>query len=797
MKLCLAYILFALLLSAPIAGKPQQIWPSYPVVPVPFTSVHVTDNFWAPRIRTNHEVTIPIAIEKCRETGRIRNFMIAGKLEKGSFCSIYPFDDSDVYKIIEGASFSLQTTPDPELELTLDTLIYYITLAQEPDGYLYTNRTIDPDHMHEWVGKKRWEKDPELSHELYNLGHLYEAAVAHYQATGKRTLLDVAIKSANLVYTDFIGSNLPYYPGHQVIEMGLVKLYGVTGDQKYLELADYMLQIRHGGEEYNQAHKPVAEQDKIAGHAVRATYMYCGMADVAAINGNKSYDKALSHIWDDLITTKYYFTGGIGSGGDNEGFGEPYFLPNMTAYCETCASIGNIFWNYRMFLLHGESKYLDVLERSLYNAMLAGVSLSGDRFFYPNPLESKGQHQRSAWFGCACCPSNICRFLPSIPGYMYASDSSTVYINLYARSSADIALKTSKVTVSQATDYPWDGRINVTVSPENEGKFKIALRIPGWASGQAVPGNLYYFLPDENTPYTVTVNGKAAKYILRNGYAVIEREWKPGDNIELNLPMPVKKAAANPLVKSDEHKIALQRGPLVYCLEGPDNKNAHVFNLAFDPESEPVAVFNHTLLNGVEVIKGEATAVKQSENGEQYTEKQSFTAIPYFAWANRGAGEMRVWVPTDSNYVQALKTPTLSSRSKVSSSAQQSSMRAVNDNEIPENRFYTECRHFNFTPSKNRTDWIQYDFDKKTSISEASVFWFTEGQEGYFQLPVSWRIVYKSGGKWIPVHALSPYELKKDAFNTVNFKAIKTESIRLEVTLPEQHSSGVYEWMVK
>jgi uncharacterized protein len=626
--------------------KAQQVWPSYPITPVPFTSVQVNDIFWAPRIRKNHEVTIPIAIQKSRETGRIRNFMIAGKVDTGLFCSLYPFDDSDVYKIIEGASYSLQTFPDPGLSLTLDTLIYYIGLAQEPDGYLYTNRTIDSNHMHEWVGKKRWEKDPELSHELYNLGHLYEAAVAHYQATGKHSLLDIAIKSANLVYDDFIGGQLPYYPGHQVIEMGLVKLYGVTGEKNYLDLAQYMLDIRHGGDEYNQAHEPVAEQDKIVGHAVRATYMYSGMADVAAISGNAAYTDALSKIWDDLLQTKFYITGGIGSGGDNEGFGEPYFLPNTTAYCETCASIGNVFWNYRMFLLYGNSKYFDVLERSLYNALLSGVSLSGDRFFYPNPLESHGQHERSAWFGCACCPANICRFIPSIPGYIYAFDQSTIYLNLYIQNTAEIDFNGSKIQLLQKTDYPWDGKVTVIVNPSEMKTFSIALRIPGWARGDVVPGDLYHFLPDENLPCTIFVNGIKEEYEIVDGYAVIKNNWKTGDHIELNLPMPVKKIAASPLVAADRDKVALQRGPLVYCLEWPDNSDGHVLDLVLDPAAKLNSSFNPQLLNGVEILTGKAKVAVDPNKGNQRAKKQDFMAIPYFSWANRGPGEMEVWIAT-------------------------------------------------------------------------------------------------------------------------------------------------------
>jgi len=641
--------LTGLLLSEYLSA--QQSGPSYPISPVPFTAVHVNDHFWAPRIKVNHEVTIPIAIQKSKETGRIRNFMIAGGIEEGAFCTLYPFDDSDVFKIIEGASYSLQTFDDPHLSMVIDTIIQYIALAQEPDGYLYTNRTIDPEHTHEWVGKERWEKAPELSHELYNIGHLYEAAVAHYQATGKRTLLDVAIKSADLVYNDFIGKQLPYYPGHQVIEMGLVKLYGVTGDERYLELAQYMLDIRHGGDEYNQAHKPVAEQDKIVGHAVRATYMYSGMADMAAITGNHAYTEALDKIWDDLIGTKYYITGGIGSGSDNEGFGEPYYLPNLTAYCETCASISNVFWNYRMFLLHGDSKYIDILERTLYNALLSGVSLSGDRFFYPNPLESHGQHQRAAWFGCACCPGNICRFIPSLPGYIYARDHSTIFLNLYIQNATEIDLQGNKVEIVQTTEYPWEGRVKVMVNPDVSGTFSIALRIPGWARGEPVPGDLYYFLPRDpavtivSVPsYGIAVNGKPARYKFEKGYAIIERAWQKGDEIELYLPMEVEKIVANPLVEADRERFALQRGPVVYCLEWPDNPEGHVLDLVLDSNAVIASSFDPTRLNGVQILTGKAQVAIRSENGNTLAGEKDFTAIPYFTWANRGPGEMEVWM---------------------------------------------------------------------------------------------------------------------------------------------------------
>ncbi|MFZ1271368.1 MAG: beta-L-arabinofuranosidase domain-containing protein, partial [Bacteroidales bacterium] len=470
---------------------------NYPIRPVPFTSVKMTDNFWAPRIKKNHEVTIPIAFGYCESTGRIKNFEIAGGLDTGAFQTIYPFDDSDVTKIIEGASYSLQTFPDAELEACLDTLIYKIGLAQEDDGYLYTNRTIAEmgyGKLHDWAEGERWEKTNILSHELYNLGHMYEAAVAYYQATGKRELLDISIKSADLVDKDFGWDAFVSYPGHQVIEMGLVKLYRVTGEKRYLDLAKFFLDARGArddGEEYSQSHKKVIDQTEAVGHSVRATYMYSGMADVAAILGDKAYINAITRIWEDLVYRKMYITGGIGASGGNEGFAEPYHLPNMSAYCETCASIGDIFFNHRLFSLHGEGKYFDILEKTLYNGALSGVNLAGDRFFYPNPLESNGQHERSAWFGCACCPSNVCRFLPAIPGYIYSVTDKDLYVNLFASNNADIEMGGRSVRIAQETNYPWEGKVTMIVDPEKAGRFTVRVRIPGWARNEAIPGGLY------------------------------------------------------------------------------------------------------------------------------------------------------------------------------------------------------------------------------------------------------------------------------------------------------------------
>ncbi|MGC9353634.1 MAG: glycoside hydrolase family 127 protein, partial [Mariniphaga sp.] len=439
----------------------------YLISPVPFTQVSVDDDFWSKRIKTNHDVTIPIAIQKSEETGRIDNFAIAGGHMEGEFCSPYPFDDSDVFKIIEGAAYSLQMFPDEQMEKTIDSLIYLIGEAQEEDGYLFTNRTIMGDSGHAWIGTERWENVDDLSHELYNLGHFYEAATACYQATGKRKILDIAIKSADLVDRDFGYGKIENWPGHQEIEIGLVKLYRVTGEKRYLDLAKFFLDIRGKGigekKTYNQSHLPVVEQTEAVGHSVRAAYMWTGMADVAALTGDQAYIDAISKIWEDVVYKKLYITGGIGAEGGHEGFGGPYELPNERAYCETCAAIANVFWNHRMFLMTGDAKYIDVLERSLYNNVLSGVSLSGDRFFYPNPLQSNGQHERSEWFGCACCPSNISRFIPSMPNYIYAQKENDLYVNLFVSGSTTFETPKGNIKLTQESNMPWNGHISITI----------------------------------------------------------------------------------------------------------------------------------------------------------------------------------------------------------------------------------------------------------------------------------------------------------------------------------------------
>ena len=649
-KLCQQIILITTIFLL-ISGCSENSDADYPIQPVPFTSVKLTDNFWAPRIKKNATVTIPIAFGYCESTGRVKNFEIAGGLDTGRFKTIYPFDDSDVFKIIEGAAYSLQTFPDPKLDGYLDTLIRKIGLAQEEDGYLYTNRTIAEMHggegLHDWAHKERWLLDTILSHELYNIGHLYEAAVAHYQATGKRTLLDIAIKSADLVSRDFGIDKVKVYPGHQVIEMGLVKLYRATGDKKYLNLARFFLDIRGPkGEQYNQAHKKVVDQDEAVGHSVRATYMYSGMADIAAIEKDEAYLNAITRIWEDIVYGKIYITGGIGATGGNEGFADPFVLPNMTAYCETCASIGNIFTNHRLFLLHGEGKYIDILEKTLYNSMLSGVSLSADRFFYPNPLESNGQHERQAWFGCACCPSNVARFVPAIPGYIYAASDDELYVNLFISNDADINMGDRKVSISQKANFPWDGKVEISVNPERRGKFTLKIHIPGWARNEAIPGSLYTFTDQNEETFNLSVNGEVLTPEILEGYAVIDRTWKQGDKIGLEIPMPVRRVVADERIKADFGKIAVQRGPVIYCAEWPDNNTGNVLNLIVSKETEFTTEFVPSLLEGTQVIKTTGSQTKRTLGGRvEMLEEEPLTLIPYALWNNRGPGQMMVWLP--------------------------------------------------------------------------------------------------------------------------------------------------------
>ena len=636
---------------------------------VPFTDVHFTDNFWLPRIETIRNVTVPFAFRKCEETHRIDNFAVAAGIKEGKFNSPYPFDDSDVYKIMEGASYLLAVKEDNGLDAYMDSLISLIGAAQEPDGYLYTTRTIGGSSIHPWAGKERWENERDNSHELYNVGHMYEAAVAHYQATGKRDFLDIAIKSADLLCNTFgpEEGKLTVAPGHQEVEIGLVKLYRATGDRRYLDLSKFFLDARGKYDKYDrnskdqfrsgaywQDHKAVIDQDEAVGHAVRAAYMYSAMTDVAALRNEQTYRVAVDNLWDNVTGKKMYITGGIGSTRHGEAFGKNYELPNSTAYCETCASIANCMWNLRMFMLHGDAKYIDVLERSLYNAVLSGISLDGKEFFYPNVLScDENGAERSEWFNCSCCPSNLSRFIPSIPGYVYATSDAGVYVNLYGANQAGITLGNGKrIDMSQKTSYPWEGNIELTVTPESKQEFSIMLRIPGWVDNRPVPSDLYTYMNADEKKIVIKINGEVQNAPIEKGYAVLARKWEPGDVIQLTLPMEVHKNKANDKVEADINHLSVERGPIVYCAEFADNNGA-VLNYVLKSGDEFAVSPAPALFDGVNLLKGHVDRVVADKNYEVIKSvKDSLTLIPYYARSHRGNGEMTVWFPSDDNILK-------------------------------------------------------------------------------------------------------------------------------------------------
>lgn len=671
------------MLSVMVAGscmaktKTETRSNGYPITQVPFTAVKVTPNtFCGDRIRAAREVTIPLAFSKCESEHRYKNFeMAAYTLQHPNHPGLqtkewdvskfmgFSFDDTDVYKTIEGASYVLQTYPDEKLKAYIDSVLDVVGAAQEPDGYLYTARTINPAHPHHWAGKKRWEVEDFLSHELYNLGHMVDAACAHYQATGSEKFLNIAKRYADCVIRE-VGPKAGQacvVPGHQIAEMALARLYVLTGEQKYLDEAKFLLDYRGktGRRDlYSQSDKPVVEQTEAWGHAVRAGYMYAGMADVAALTGDKDYLKAIDAIYNNIVSKKYYITGGVGARHEGEAFGADYELPNLTSYNETCAAISMVYLFHRMFLLHGDAKYIDCLERTLYNGVISGMSVDGGRFFYPNPLSSDGKYafnadntvERQPWFGCACCPSNLCRFIPSFPGYMYAVKDRQLYINLFAGNTATMQVGGKDVVLEQQTSYPWDGDITITVKKNQAKAFDMLVRIPEWVNGTPVPSDLYQFSDGVKGSYSVKVNGQPVSGNLEKGYLVISRPWKKGDVVSVHFDMPVRTITAHEKVKADEGRVAVERGPLVYCAEGADNQGFSIFNFLM-PQQPQFAVSDQQI-NGkrdvnfsVKAISVKGKAVEQDAQGNPTVKDATLTMIPYYAWNHRGPGLMEVWMP--------------------------------------------------------------------------------------------------------------------------------------------------------
>jgi hypothetical protein len=839
MKLLRAAATILTLLLVTLSARAQKATHDYPVQPVPFTAVHLTDGFWAPRIETNRKVTIPAAFQKCEESGRMNNFERAAQALRGEPHDMkappYPFDDSDLYKVIEGAAYVLSVQPDPKLDAYVDGLIAKIAAAQEPDGYIYTTRTIDPQNPHRWAGKERWINERNDSHELYNLGHMFEAAAAHYQATGKKNFLNVATKAADLLVNTFGPGRRTTWPGHQITEMALVKLYRVTGKEQYLSLAKFLIDVRGPdgipagetvnprGLDYNQAQLKVIDQSEPVGHAVRAMYMYAGMADVAALEDDAKIKAAGDRIWDNLVHSKLYLTGGIGAAGGHEGFGDPYDLPNMSAYNETCASVGMDYWNHRQFLLHGDAKYIDIMERTLYNGLISGVSLKGDTFFYPNPLESNGQHARQEWFGVACCPGNITRFMASVPGYIYAKKADALYVNLYAAGTADIELGGGKVKVAQATRYPWDGAVRLTFTPEKARAFIVNVRIPGWAREQPVPGDLYRFADKPSPQPTLKVNGAPVAVTVVDGYVAIKRTWKAGDAIDLDLPMPVRRIVAHEKVGADRDRVALQRGPIVYAAEWPDNPNGKVRNIVLPDASAMTTEFRADLLNGVSIVKGRAVGLSLDEKGGVQKAEQAFMAIPYATWANRGRGQMAVWLARTDSAARPTPYPTVATTSTLTHSQSTKNIRNIIDGEDPR-ASNDSTSYFDWWPRNgcsatpaaardgsppssggqappsrpcSQGEWIEMAFGKPATVSETQIYWFDDTGRGGVRVPKSWRLLYKEGSEWKPVEPAGDYGVAKDAYNTVRFKPVTTSALRIELVMQPNVSAGVQEWKVK
>lgn len=621
----------------------------YPISAVSIKNVALSDHFWLPKIKVIQDTTIHYAFDKCNSEGRMENFLVAGGKKQGTYKGKMPFDDTDLYKIIEGASYSLISKPNKDLDAYIDSIISIIKVGQERDGYITTWFTIDRQKPPAWwvkPSKDRWENEVS-SHELYNSGHLFEAAAAHYWATGKKNFLDIAIKNADLLVENFGPDKLHTPPGHQIVETGLIKLYHITHNHKYLELSKFLLDQRGDSTTHNlfgaysQDHLPVIKQTEAVGHAVRALYMYAGMTDIAVMYNDANYLNAVNKIWENIVNKKMYITGGLGSRHDGESFGDNYELPNLTAYNETCAAIGSVYWNHRMFLLSGDSKYYDIIERTLYNGLISGISLNGKNFFYPNPTESDGQYKfnmgsctRQSWFDCSCCPTNIIRFLPSIPGLVYAVNKDSLYINLFISNNTQVSVNGEKIEITEQTDYPWNGKISVSINPDNEKNFTLKLRIPGWAQNKAVPEDLYSYLNNIPGKISLRINGTEEKIKLKNGYVEISKSWSKGDKVELILPMSVHKVIANEFVKDDSNKVAFEYGPIVYCAEEIDNN-----------QLSDTIINDELILDTLEktILSEKVISLKGKVNG------YDLVLIPYYLWSNRGIGKMKVWFPRIHN----------------------------------------------------------------------------------------------------------------------------------------------------
>jgi len=731
---------------------PRPAAAGYAVKPVPLTQVDIVDDFWAPRIEVNRTVSIWHCFKKMEE-----------------------FEDFGSPKLIEAAAYMLAKHPDPKLEDYVDQVIDRLVTQLTP-------RLTDPD------------KAVRVS------GHFLEAAVAYYAVTGKRKMLDAALEDVRVIDANFGPGKRDYISEHEGQKIGLLALYGQTGDEKYLTLAKFFMDGR--GKEgyprtgeyaidrtYAQDHEPVVKQDEAVGHCVRAMFLYIPLTDLAALTGRPEYQEAADKIWEDLVRHKLYLTGSIGSIRFHEQFGSAYELPNLSAWNETCASYGNVVWNQRMFQAHQDAKYIDVLERVLYNGFADGVSLKGDRFFYQNPLRSFGNYERFEWIDVPCCPPNVVRLVASVGSYVYAQSSDSLYVNLFVGSNAKVNLPSgNSVAIQQGTRYPWDGIVDIRLDPERAESFAMLLRIPGWARNEVLPGDLYEYADKMEEKPTLSVNGHPAELVIERGYARIERKWAKGDKIQLRLPMPVRRVKANAHVQEDHGMVALQRGPLVYCAEWPDN-NGHALNLIVPESAKFASQWRPELLSGVQVVTGSVDALQRGGDGELKQQSHQMTAIPYFAWSNRGQGEMAVWMATDPNKAWVAPVPPDPIHAVRSSGGvqkvwtgyndQNDDIRALYDGKDPISSADESYLYYRMRPEPGTAAWIEYEFKSPSKLSSAQVYWFDDRR--FCRLPASWRVLYKEGDSWKPVANSEPYAVAKDKFNLVSFSLVTTVAVRLEV----------------
>ena len=778
-----------MLLAVLLAVAAQD--PPKPLVPVPFEKVRLRDTFFAPRIEINRKSTIEACLRKCEETGRLRNFAVAAGIEQGKHVG-FLYNDSDVYKIIEGIAYSQKASPDPALEARTDAIIDWIAAAQREDGYLNTYwQLVEPD--------KRWT-NIRHGHELYCAGHLFEAAIAYEAATGKRKLLDVALKLAAHIDAEFGWGKHQEPTGHPELELALMKLWRRTGEQRWIDLAQFFLDVRGRKDrgtplfgEYAQDTLPVREQSEVVGHAVRAMYLYSGMADVAAASGDRTLLEPLVRIWDDIVQRKMYVTGGIGSSASNEGFSLPFDLPNDSAYCETCAAIGMALWNQRMFLLTRKTKYADILEREVYNNIPAGVSLGGDRFFYGNPLASRGDQQRVPWFDCSCCPSNIVRYLPGMGERLYAVSDSELYVVLYAASSAELEVAGTQVGVTQDTEYPNSGQVRISVAPAKPTRFALHLRIPDWCK----------------EPRLVSPGGATAQLRRQSPGSdeyVVEREWRAGDGLTLDFPMPPRRLHADPRVEADVGRVAIARGPLIYCFEAADN-GAGARNLSLPQGSELKAEWQATLLGGTSVVRAKGEAVSLDEQRKRLTRPAELVAIPYCLWNNRpgkdAAGEMVVWIPEDAALAelpgQGLRVEQAGVALSASHCWSGDTLLALNDGKLPASPGDGTIPRMTFWDHRGSAEWLEMDFGRPRKLSKARVYWYDDSGRGSCRVPKSWRLVMKDGTDWKPVTLAAGSDLRigKDAFSEIAFEPIESSVLRLEIQMQQAFSAGVLEWQVE